>query len=191
MSWQEEFINTFYEVINEENTTLSRFNRNRVADHHYRDGVRDLAEVHLQYLLFKGLLNKSYFDQWRVDIWDPYSRRKNTKSRKLHTDFSLTKTKYGKADNSSWIAIEMKRWRPTGAKEDYKRLQRMSDTRGLLVYKFGQRPVRLETKIRESPEFKRLMKKLKINAPGDREMDTVNKDGSHKRYHFEAVLLTW
>jgi len=191
MNWQKAFIDTFYKVINEENITFSKFNQNRVADHRYKHGVRDLAEVHLQYLLFKGLLNNSYFDRWCVVIWDSYGGRKNTKSRKLHADLWLAKTKYGKVDDSSWIAIEMKKWHPTKAKEDYERLQKMSDTRGLLVYKFGRQSVRLRTKIEESPEFKRLWKKFKKNETGDREVDVVNRDGSHKRYHFEAVLLTW
>jgi len=191
MSWQNEFINTFYEVVHTENTVLSSLNRSRVGYHRYGRGVRDLAEVHLQYLLFRALLSNSYFDRWCVEIWTPYGRRKNTKSRRLHVDFSLTKTRYGKEDDSSWTAIEMKRWDAAEARKDYERLQSMSNNRGLLIYRFGQRPVDLGAQIEESFEFRRLMRKFEISAPGDCELDVADSEGGRLRYHFAAVLLTW
>jgi len=193
MAWQDEFVETFYEVVKQENRALNRFNKNRVADHVCGHSVEDLTEVHLQYLLFKGLLNNSYFDRWHVSISPSYGEMRNTRSRKQHADFSLAYTKYGKVDYSSQITIEMKKWQSKRAREDYKRLQEKSDNRGLLIYQFGKRSVSLEAKISKSPEFKRLMKKFKITTRRERDMkvNVVNKDGNHERHHFEAVLLSW
>lgn len=188
MDWQREFVDTFCKLINRENAALNRFNKNRVAGHRYEHGVKDLIEVQLQYLLFKELLRNSYFDKWVIRMWDPLSDRKKTKSKKRHVDFALTKTKYGKVDDSAWIYIEMKNG-IRKAKKDYMRLQ--EKTNGLLVYQFGQRPINLEAKISKSPEFKRLMKKFKSTATGDKPLHVVSKDGKYELYHFEAVLLSW
>lgn len=69
-------------------------------------------------------------------------------------------------------------------KDDYKRLQKYSDSRALLIYKFGRSPINLEAKINEFTEFKSLTKTVPGNI-------TVNVVGDDKPYYFEAVLLSW
>lgn len=190
MDWQEEFITTFYKVIKKENVALNKLNKNINRDSCYPCGVIDLKERQWQYLLFKGLLANNYYDRWIIRLEQPYSDKRHAKSRKLHVDFTLTETKYRKADHDSQICLEMK-GSLKEAKDDYKRLKQYSNICGLLIYKFGKRPVKLETKINESPEFKKLMNKLKIITPGDMKVNVVNKGGNYERYHFEAVLLSW
>jgi len=189
MRWQEEFVETFYEVVKQENIIFSRFNKNE--DEWIPRSVVDLTERQWQYLLFKGLMTNNYFDRWVIQLEQAYSDRKHAEMRIRRADFMLSKIKYGKSDYNSTICIEMKNGLNKKVKDDYKRLQKYSNFRGLLIYKFKRRPIKLETKINESPEFKKLMNKLKIIAPGDMKVNVVNKGGNYERYHFEAVLLSW
>jgi hypothetical protein len=191
MRWQEEFVETFYEVVKQENTIFSRFNENVNKDEWIPRSVVDLTEGQWQYLLFKGLLVNKYFDGWVIQLEQAYSGKRHAKSRKRHADFMLSKIRYRKPDYESTICIEMK---PSfrGVEDDYHRLTQYSDPtcRGLLVYKFSKNPVELADKINESPEFSR-KKFNKMTAPGHTEVNVVSVGGNHERYHFEAVLLSW
>lgn len=196
VAWEVEFIKTFYEVVKKENRALNKFNKNRTAGHRYEHGVKDLTEVHLQYLLFKELLRNDYFEEWHINIWDPLCERKHTKGSRQHADFTLTKD--SKVDNTSpWIYLEMKEWVPDKVKEDYEKLREKKSKfifkRGLLVYQFGRRPVNLVAKIEQSPLFKRLMKKFAVTTGPkvDLPLNVVQKNGNRQQHHFEAVLLTW
>jgi hypothetical protein len=192
MGWQEEFVETFYEVVNQENVTFSKLNKNMNTDDWCPGSVVGLKERHWQYLLFKGLLANNYFDRWIIKLEQAYSGKRNAPSRRRHVDFILAETKYRKADYELQICIEMKEGF-RGVEDDYHRLTQYSNPnrRGLLVYKFSKNPVGLEGKIDESPEFKRKKNEFKITSKGDMEVNVVTVGGNHERYHFEAVLLSW
>lgn len=191
MGWQEEFIETFYEVVKQENTIFSRFSKNMNKDEWSPRSVVNLTERQWQYLLFKGLLTNNYFDEWVIQLEQAYSPKRHAQARRLHADFMLSKIKYREPDYDSTICVEMKRGF-RGAGNDCHRLTQNANPnhRGLLVFQFLKNPVELEGKINESPEFSR-RKFNKMATPGDIEINVVSVGGNHERYHFEAVLLGW
>ena len=193
MGWQKEFVETFYEVVKQENIVFSRFNKNMNNDEWIPHNVVALTERQWQYLLYKGLLDNKYFNGLVIQLEESYSNRKHAEPRKRHADFMLSKIKYGKPNYNSTICIEMKRV-DSGlkeAKKDYDRLTNYSvpSRRGLLIYQFSENPVDLVGKINESAEFSR--KRFKMAASRDIEMNVVSVGGNPQKYHFEAVLLSW
>lgn len=190
MTWQREFVKTFYEVMGGENAAFAKLVRGMDGDVSYPGSVVDLKEREWQFLLFKGLLAKKCFGNWIIGLEQAYSEKPHAQGRKWRADFTLAQMKYGKPDWASQISIEMKRGFGR-VEDDYHRLMQNCDPRrrGLLVYRFRKRPVDLEREADELSVFKRT--KPIMDTLGDVTVKVVGMDGSHKRYHFAAALLSW
>jgi len=190
MTWQREFVETFYEVVRKENAAFAELARGMDKDVSYPGSVVDVKEREWQYLLFRELLARNGFGKWIIQLEQAYSEKPHAQSRKQRADFTLAKMRSGGPYWSSQITIEMKRGFGD-VERDYHRLMKNCDPghRGLLVYRLRSSPVNLEREAEELSLFRRT--KPNIDTLGDRMISVTHFNGSQSECHFGAVLLSW